>query len=267
MTKRKAISKKSRFEVFKRDGFKCQYCGSGAPEVVLHVDHIRPVADGGDNSIINLITACVDCNAGKSDRKLSDGAAVTKQVEQMRALNEKREQLKMMATWREQLSDLDTDALEVCANAWSDACAGKYSLNEKGRAELRKLVKKFGVSSTLEAIDIATDKYLSACAEDTFTKESVEYAWKKISGICAMRALPEKQQKARYMRGILINRFRMPYKEYDIALSWLTSAIDAGASIDSLQNLCKSADSYDTVLEKIEDFIVGVEAARESANG
>lgn len=47
MTKRKAISKKIRFEVFKRDSFTCQYCGEKAPDVILHVDHIDPVAKGG----------------------------------------------------------------------------------------------------------------------------------------------------------------------------------------------------------------------------
>ena len=40
---RKAISKKLRFEVFKRDSFTCQYCGKSAPDVILHVDHILPV--------------------------------------------------------------------------------------------------------------------------------------------------------------------------------------------------------------------------------
>lgn len=35
MSKRKSISKKLRFEVFKRDGFTCQYCGRMAPDVVL----------------------------------------------------------------------------------------------------------------------------------------------------------------------------------------------------------------------------------------
>ena len=41
---RKVISKRVRFEVFKRDNFKCQYCGSEAPRVVLHVDHINPAS-------------------------------------------------------------------------------------------------------------------------------------------------------------------------------------------------------------------------------
>jgi len=35
MTERKTISKKIRFEVFKRDSFTCQYCGKSAPEIIL----------------------------------------------------------------------------------------------------------------------------------------------------------------------------------------------------------------------------------------
>ncbi|MFU3348324.1 HNH endonuclease [Pseudomonas aeruginosa] len=72
MSYRESIRKSVRFEVFKRDNFTCQYCGAKAPDVVLHVDHINPVSKGGDNEIINLVTACLPCNLGKSDRLLSD---------------------------------------------------------------------------------------------------------------------------------------------------------------------------------------------------
>lgn len=68
MTKRQPISKALRFEVFKRDKFTCQYCGRSAPDVNLQIDHIHPVAKGGDNDILNLITSCADCNSGKRDR-------------------------------------------------------------------------------------------------------------------------------------------------------------------------------------------------------
>jgi len=67
---RKSLSKKTRFEVFKRDGFACMYCGAHPPSVLLHIDHIRPVADGGKNDIDNLITACEPCNLGKGARLL-----------------------------------------------------------------------------------------------------------------------------------------------------------------------------------------------------
>ena len=64
MTTRKAISTRTRFEVFKRDGFKCLYCGRTPPAVLLHVDHIIPVCGGGDNSRDNLATSCDKCNLG-----------------------------------------------------------------------------------------------------------------------------------------------------------------------------------------------------------
>lgn len=71
-TKRTPVSKKKRFEIFKRDGFACQYCGAHPPNVVLEIDHVIAVADGGSNEEPNLITACFDCNRGKSNRPLSD---------------------------------------------------------------------------------------------------------------------------------------------------------------------------------------------------
>lgn len=52
------ITKKIRFEVFKRDEFTCTYCGQKPPAVVLEVDHVIPVARGGQDAIENLTTSC-----------------------------------------------------------------------------------------------------------------------------------------------------------------------------------------------------------------
>lgn len=69
--KRQALSARTRFEIFKRDGFVCQSCGAHPPDVLLHCDHIVPVAAGGENDMDNLITACLRCNQGKSDVPLT----------------------------------------------------------------------------------------------------------------------------------------------------------------------------------------------------
>lgn len=61
------LTNRQRFDILKRDGFTCQYCGRKPPEVVLQVDHIFPVDKGGTNDPSNLITSCQPCNAGKSD--------------------------------------------------------------------------------------------------------------------------------------------------------------------------------------------------------
>ena len=50
----RSLSKRTRFEVLKRDSFACQYCGAAAPDAYLHVDHIIPVSKGGTDDPTNL---------------------------------------------------------------------------------------------------------------------------------------------------------------------------------------------------------------------
>lgn len=59
-----AVNKRTRFEVLRRDDFTCRYCRS--TEGQLTIDHVLPVALGGTDAPDNLVTACRDCNAGKS---------------------------------------------------------------------------------------------------------------------------------------------------------------------------------------------------------
>jgi hypothetical protein len=61
-----AVSKRLRYEILRRDNHACRYCGASAPEVKLTVDHVVPVALGGTDEPTNLVTACADCNSGKS---------------------------------------------------------------------------------------------------------------------------------------------------------------------------------------------------------
>jgi hypothetical protein len=61
-----AVSKRLRYEVLKRDGNKCRYCGAEAEDSPLQIDHVVPKALGGQDESSNLVAACRDCNAGKS---------------------------------------------------------------------------------------------------------------------------------------------------------------------------------------------------------
>ena len=56
----------SRRNILKRDGFKCQYCGT--VKGPLTVDHIIPRTKGGKDTWDNLVSACVKCNNKKGDR-------------------------------------------------------------------------------------------------------------------------------------------------------------------------------------------------------
>lgn len=161
MAERKAIGKQMRFEIFKRDGFKCQYCGRSAPDVLLEIDHIIPVAEGGDNSSMNLVTSCQDCNRGKGKRKLSDKATISKQKAELENLNQRREQLEMMAEWRKELrafkSSLTTEAIEEIKRV-----SGMDYFDQSLTTKLECWIDEFGIDTVMEAIPISYAKYFHA---------------------------------------------------------------------------------------------------------
>lgn len=204
--KRKAISKRIRFEVFKRDKFTCQYCGSKAPDVILQVDHIEPVSKGGENTILNYVTSCFDCNSGKSNIQLSDNAVMAKQQAQMERLQERREQLRMMYEWREELGSmqLETENMAIC---YIENKIGGYKLSGTGLTKQKALAKKYDLADILETVDISADQYLKYDNDGNLTKESVEEFTSKIGGILRVKNRPPIEQKAAYIKGICRNRF------------------------------------------------------------
>ncbi len=67
----RAISLSLRYQVLKRDNFKCVKCGRTPAKdvgVELHIDHKIPYSRGGETKLENLQTTCSECNLGKGDR-------------------------------------------------------------------------------------------------------------------------------------------------------------------------------------------------------
>ena len=180
MAKRKSLSKSIRFEVFKRDSFTCQYCGAKAPDVILEVDHIKPVAKGGTDDILNLITACRDCNRGKSKKELSDNAVVTKQMKQLEDIQERREMIQMIAEWRKELMEeleKEVDCIEEIFNhQFPDA-----HFTETGRQKMKAHIKQYGFNEVCEAAEISIYKY-----------DDMAKAFDKVGGICYNRKIGRK---------------------------------------------------------------------------
>lgn len=58
----------SRKNLFKRDRYTCQYCGSQPGPEELTVDHVQPRSAGGVSSWENCVLACVECNKRKGSR-------------------------------------------------------------------------------------------------------------------------------------------------------------------------------------------------------
>ena len=63
------VTRAMRYDVLRRDGFRCVKCGRGLEDgVKLHVDHIKPISRGGKSVLDNLQTLCEDCNCGKGNK-------------------------------------------------------------------------------------------------------------------------------------------------------------------------------------------------------
>lgn len=103
-----AVSKRTRYEVLRRDNFTCRYCRS--TDGALTVDHVTPVALGGSDEPSNLAACCKDCNAGKASTS-PDAATV---------------------------ADVDADALR-----WSQAIAKAAEITEADARETQELGQWF----------------------------------------------------------------------------------------------------------------------------
>lgn len=156
VTKRKALSKRVRFEVFKRDEFSCQYCGATPPKVILHIDHITAVANGGGNDQDNLVTSCEACNLGKGARSLE---AVPQSLEERaKRVAESEAQLRgyqeILEEKRERIED----------EKWRVADILQPGSPEKGMSRqwlisIKGFIEKLGVHEVMDSAEIARAKF------------------------------------------------------------------------------------------------------------
>lgn len=153
---RVAVSKRLRFDVFKRDAFTCQYCGGVPPSVVLHCDHIEPVAGGGTSEIDNLVTACSACNLGKGavplsviPQSLADRAAEVIEREAQVAGYQEVLKAKRMR--------LEADAQNI-VDFFCDVFS-RDSIPRGHYTGIKTFIDRLGLQQTLDAADLADGRY------------------------------------------------------------------------------------------------------------
>ena len=153
---RKALSKKVRFEVFKRDGFTCAYCGATPPKVILQVDHIVPVAAGGNNKIDNLVTSCQPCNIGKGKNSLSSIPESLK--EKAARIREQEEQLQgyyeIMQARDERIDRELWKIAEIIEPGSSES-----GIRRDWARSIRYFLENLGLFPVRNAAEIARDKF------------------------------------------------------------------------------------------------------------
>lgn len=245
-TIRQPLSKRTRFEVLKRDKFTCRYCGSKAPDVVLHVDHIKPVALGGSNDPLNLVTACQGCNGGKSAIPLDNHQAVAASREEAERRQEVANQVEELAQWHKELADVD-HKMAAMINGVLGPRFGFVINNTTCINRLIKLIKKHGVDRFRESVD-GTERWLES-AKGTGEPEDV---FKKIERLMAF-APPEQCPKsgAAYLSGIARNRFGYSWSALSQFRKVMEAILLGGGSFTEWKARVAFAESY----EKLDDQV------------
>ena len=239
MASRKAISKKVRFSVFKRDLFTCQYCGRKSPDVVLEIDHIKPVCKGGDNSVINLITSCFDCNRGKKGEGLSENMEIKKQESELADQFQKMQEFIATSKIRDEAIALDDKIKKYVCVKWCKMT--NRGISELGQKKALALVKKYGLAAYIDAMETSVNQYLDQ------TSESAEKTFKFIAKILNVRRLQQDNPELSeiyYIRGIIVKRFGfLENQKWQIA-SDLKAAMANGYDAETLKDLAKHSSNY-----------------------
>jgi hypothetical protein len=151
------MSQRTRFEVFKRDGFRCQYCGHHPPDVLLEVDHVIPVAGGGTDDEENLLTACFNCNRGKGAVPLS---AVPKSLGDKAAETAEREE--QLAGYREimqaRADRIERDAWEIVEILFPPLPDGRLTIKRDWFRSIKIFNEKLPLHVTKDAAELARDR-------------------------------------------------------------------------------------------------------------
>jgi len=214
-TKRKPIGKRLRFSVFHRDGFTCQYCGR-TPEqddVVLHVDHIISVKDGGTNDKENLITSCRDCNLGKSAKSVLKKNKDTRDIqEELEQTKERLEQLKELTKSRKKIQEVKKQISSIEREEILDS--SHYDYSDKTIAMLLAVRKELNNDNVFfQALSITENKFLRD--EGVNTSVLINY----LNGVIRNLSLPKEYSEIlREYNNQIFNLDRMHKKTRDFIL-------------------------------------------------
>lgn len=173
----RSLPKKIRFEVFKRDGFVCQYCGKTPPAVVLEVDHIIAVVAGGSNHIDNLTSACFDCNRGKGAIALDCVPQTI--IQKMELIKERESQLKAFKQLSEKVKKRQKSEAYLIAEIFHNQFPTHWLKQDFTEVRIVQFLQLLPFPEVESAMEIA-------CRRIVEREGAVKYfcgiCWKKIKG-------------------------------------------------------------------------------------
>jgi hypothetical protein len=160
VAERRGIGPKLRFEVFKRDNFTCRYCGRRTPEVVLEIDHVIPVSEGGSDDMENLVTSCWECNRGKGASVLSEDSPVSGLHEQTVLMLERELQLKEYEHVRRSIRERENRQIQELRDWWAREAMrlGMTQWEFPSDGQIRRYLRKLSAEEIKDAMEIAIER-------------------------------------------------------------------------------------------------------------
>lgn len=232
-----AVSRRLRYEILRRDGHACRYCGARAPAAILTVDHVVPVALGGTDEPSNLVTACDACNGGKTSS--SPDAAIVADVS-ADALRWSRALSAAAGRMREKLAGQD-EIHEEFDRCWLRWTCGPEKVPVPRPADWRTSVDNF-LSAGLP-LDI-----LLWCAEKAMrSKAPPEHTWRYMCGV-AWNRVRELQEDAR-----MLAAGRDPWDDWEEELPPQVIQGRADLACELLGNL--SNENRDRLLARVREVL------------
>lgn len=143
------LSPKKRFEVLKRDNFRCQYCGKTGKDVTLEVDHINPKSKWGTDDMENLITCCRECNMGKWNEEINSWDS----------------------TYKIKLNDFEWKLIKQFFQKWNDAT--HKTLDPRNVSFIATFIKR--------AVGYEIEEEIRPMVADTYPKETLEFREEKVA--------------------------------------------------------------------------------------
>lgn len=185
MKERKALSKRVRFEIFKRDRFACVYCGRTPPAVLLHIDHVHPLAAGGTDEAENLVTACADCNLGKAAKLLSD--VPQSLSDQVQDREERAAQLRAFNELLMQLRQEEEETIAELGRYWfnsfvAENARDRWVFGVVRQRDIRGFLRTLAPTEILEAMDIAMKNLPAKWWPPASFKD--DGTWRYFCGVC-----------------------------------------------------------------------------------
>lgn len=176
-----SLSKRTRFEVFKRDRFTCQYCGKRPPEVVLEVDHVKPRVEGGSDDPLNLTTACLPCNRGKAGIPLDKVAPALDELEVLASIQEMLERslsLEKSVAVSKRKKQAEDEALSTVLEWWEEAFG---TVSNVETTSMRRFLRSVGMDGIREGIE-ATEALWAR--KSHWMGGGSHQLWKYFCGVC-----------------------------------------------------------------------------------